>query len=60
MQQLPSPALSRRSLLAGGALAAGLMMAPRIAAAQAQANLERVNGLIARMTIEEKAGQLNL
>ena len=60
MQHLPRPALSRRSLLAGGALAAGLMMAPRIAAAQAQANLERVNGLIARMTIEEKAGQLNL
>lgn len=41
-------------------MAAGLMMAPRIAAAQAQANLERVNALIARMTLEEKAGQLNL
>lgn len=51
---------TRRLLLAGGALTAGLMMAPRIAAAQAQANLARVNDLIARMTIEEKAGQLNL
>jgi len=39
---------------------AGMMMAPRIAAAQAQANLSRVDALIARMTIEEKAGQLNL
>jgi beta-glucosidase len=47
-------------LLAGGAMAAGMVMAPRIAAAQAQAALDRVNGLIARITIEEKAGQLNL
>ncbi|MFN3559132.1 MAG: beta-glucosidase BglX [Brevundimonas sp.] len=39
---------------------AGMMMAPRIAAAQVQANLSRVDALIARMTIEEKAGQLNL
>ena len=39
---------------------AGMMMAPRIAAAQAQENLSRVDALIARMTIEEKAGQLNL
>ena len=39
---------------------AGMMTAPRIAAAKAEANLERVNALIARMTIEEKAGQLNL
>ncbi|HYC98733.1 glycoside hydrolase family 3 N-terminal domain-containing protein [Brevundimonas sp.] len=60
MRHLPLPAPTRRTLLAGGALAAGMMMAPRIAAAQAQANLERVNALIARMTIEEKAGQLNL
>lgn len=41
-------------------MAAGMVMAPRIAAAQAAADLDRVNGLIARMTIEEKAGQLNL
>jgi len=60
MRHLPLPAPTRRTLLAGGALAAGLMMAPRMAAAQAAANLERVNALIARMTIEEKAGQLNL
>jgi beta-glucosidase len=39
---------------------AGMMMAPRIAAAKAQENLTRVDALIARMTIEEKAGQLNL
>lgn len=60
MRHLPLPAPTRRVLLAGGALAAGLMMAPRIAAAQAAANLERVDALIARMTIEEKAGQLTL
>ena len=51
---------TRRFLLAGGALTAGLMMAPRMAAAQARDSLARVNDLIARMTIEEKAGQLNL
>ena len=51
---------TRRLLLAGGALTAGLMMAPRMAAAQARDSLARVNDLIARMTIEEKAGQLNL
>ena len=39
---------------------AGIMMAPRIATARARENLDRVNALIARMTIEEKAGQLNL
>lgn len=39
---------------------AGMMTAPRIATAKSAANLERVNALIARMTIEEKAGQLNL
>lgn len=52
---------SRRRVLAGGVLAAGMvMMAPRMATAKTQANLERVNDLISRMTIEEKAGQLNL
>ena len=60
MRHLPLPAPTRRTLLAGGALTAGLMLAPRIAAAQAAVNLERVDALIARMTIEEKAGQLNL
>ncbi|MBU1384634.1 MAG: glycoside hydrolase family 3 C-terminal domain-containing protein [Alphaproteobacteria bacterium] len=60
MRHLPLPAPTRRALLAGGALTAGLMMAPRIAAAQVQANLARVDALIARMTIEEKAGQLTL
>jgi beta-glucosidase len=60
MRHSPFPVPTRRSLLAGGALAAGMVLAPRIAAAQAQADLERVNALIARMTIEEKAGQLTL
>ncbi|WP_332677173.1 glycoside hydrolase family 3 N-terminal domain-containing protein [Brevundimonas sp.] len=60
MRYAPFPAPTRRALLAGGAMAAGLVMAPRIAAAQAAAALDRVNALIARMTIEEKAGQLNL
>ena len=56
----PSFAPTRRFLLAGGALTAGLMMAPRMATAQARDNLARANELIARMTLEEKAGQLNL
>ncbi|MGZ9113761.1 MAG: glycoside hydrolase family 3 N-terminal domain-containing protein, partial [Brevundimonas sp.] len=60
MRHAPFPAPNRRALLAGGAMAAGMVMAPRIASAQAAADLDRVNGLIARMTIEEKAGQLNL
>ncbi|HWQ87126.1 beta-glucosidase BglX [Brevundimonas sp.] len=60
MRHASFPSPTRRMLLAGGAMAAGMVMAPRIAAAQAAADLDRVNGLIARMTIEEKAGQLNL
>ncbi|MFP5296550.1 MAG: glycoside hydrolase family 3 N-terminal domain-containing protein, partial [Alphaproteobacteria bacterium] len=36
------------------------MLAPRMAAAQARDNLARVNEPIARMTLEEKVGQLNL
>lgn len=60
MRHPPFPAPTRRALLTGGALAAGMLMAPRITAAQATANLARVDALIARMTIEEKAGQLNL
>lgn len=60
MKHAPFPVPTRRRLLAGGALAAGLVMAPRIAAARVQADLARVDALIARMTIEEKAGQLNL
>lgn len=60
MHQNALNAATRRMLLAGGALAAGMMVAPKMAKAQAQANLDRVNALIARMTLEEKAGQLNL
>ncbi len=51
---------TRRLLLAGGAMTIGMMMAPRMATAQARESLDFVNGLMARMTIEEKAGQLNL
>ena len=60
MPRTSHPDATRRLLLAGGLMAAGMMMAPRIATAQARENLDRVNALIARMTIEEKAGQLNL
>ena len=56
----PISAPTRRALLAGGATAAGVVLAPPIAAARAASDAERVDGLIARMTIEEKAGQLNL
>lgn len=54
------PPHNRRMFLAGGAAAAGLVMAPRMATAQAWDHLARVNALIGEMTIEEKAGQLNL
>ena len=39
---------------------AGLMMAPRMTLAKQAEAKDRVDALIARMTIEEKAGQLNL
>ena len=51
---------SRRSLLAGSLAGVALMAAPRMSAAQAVIARDRVEDLIARMTIEEKAGQLNL
>ena len=54
---------SRRAMLTGAlgmAIIGGLMAAPRRAAAQVAADLDRVDALIARMTIEEKAGQLNV
>ena len=55
---------SRRGILAGAAglaaLGAGVFAVPRVASAKQAADLERVNALIAQMTIEEKAGQLNL
>ena len=54
---------SRRAMLTGAlgmAIGGGLMAAPRRAAAQVAADLGRVDALIARMTIEEKAGQLNV
>jgi beta-glucosidase len=59
-----SHTLSRRDVLAGAAglaaLGAGWVGAPRAASAKQAADLARVDALIARMTIEEKAGQLNL
>ncbi|WP_077357009.1 beta-glucosidase BglX [Brevundimonas sp. LM2] len=54
---------SRRALLTGAlgmAVAGGLVAAPRTAAAKTAADRARVDALIARMTIEEKAGQLNV
>ncbi|AQR62922.1 beta-glucosidase [Brevundimonas sp. LM2] len=42
------------------AVAGGLVAAPRTAAAKTAADRARVDALIARMTIEEKAGQLNV
>ena len=54
----------RRSILAVAAglaaLGAGMVVAPRGATAKQAADLDRVEALIARMTIVEKAGQLNL
>ena len=51
-------ALSRLSALV--ALGAGVFTAPRVAHAKQVDHRALVDGLIARMTIEEKAGQLNL
>ena len=47
--------LSRRSLLGAGGAFAGFAFAPRVAFAQS----DRIESLIARMTIAEKAGQLS-
>ncbi|MES2058179.1 MAG: beta-glucosidase BglX [Pseudomonadota bacterium] len=47
--------LSRRALLQSGAMVAGLSLAPRVALAQS----DRIESLIARMTLAEKAGQLS-
>jgi beta-glucosidase len=41
-------------------MTAGLLMAPRMGAAQVSQHRERVDRLLARMTLEEKVGQLNL
>jgi len=51
------PALSRRTMLASGTalLTVALSRSPAVAA-----TTDRVEGLIARMTVEEKIGQLNL
>jgi len=51
-------ALSRLSALV--AVGAGVFTAPRVAHAKQVDHRALVDGLIARMTIEEKAGQLNL
>ncbi|WGM31978.1 Beta-xylosidase [Brevundimonas sp. NIBR11] len=54
----------RRAILAAAAglatFGAAMVAAPRGAAAKEAADLDRVDALIARMTIQEKAGQLNL
>lgn len=60
----PRATSNRRTVVAGlaalSALAAGLVAAPRTAHARQARDLARVEDLIARMTIQEKAGQLNL
>ena len=43
-----------------GMFASSVVAAPRISPRKAEADLDRVDALIARMTIQEKAGQLNL
>lgn len=57
-------ATDRRSILAAAAglatFGAAMVVAPRGAEAKQAADLDRVDALIARMTIQEKAGQLNL
>lgn len=57
------PQSSRRSVLAAAALTAfgaGLVAVPRPSSARQAADLGRVDALVERMTIQEKAGQLNL
>lgn len=55
---------SRRTVLTAATvlatLGAGILTAPKVAAATQAAHRNRVEDLIARMTIVEKAGQLNL
>jgi len=54
---------SRRALLTGAIglmIGGGLMSTARAASSSSTADLDRVDALIARMTIEEKAGQLNV
>ena len=50
-----NPPLSRRSLLETGGALAGFALAPRVAFAQS----DRIEGLIGKMTLTEKAGQLS-
>ena len=58
------PQSSRRTVLTAAAvlatMGAGILAAPRVAMAQQEAHRSRVEDLIARMTLVEKAGQLNL
>jgi beta-glucosidase len=43
-----------------GMFASNVVAAPRISSRKSEADRDRVDALIARMTIQEKAGQLNL
>lgn len=57
----PGLTASRRALLAGALFAgASVVAAPKLAWGQARRHAARIEALIAEMTIEEKAGQLNL
>ncbi len=54
-------AQSRRTLLTAAAtLVFGMIVAPRAVSARQTEHRDRIEALIARMTIEEKAGQLNV
>ena len=60
----PTAVSSRRGVLSGvaalAALATGMVTAPRMAFATQAQHRDRIEDLIGRMTIQEKAGQLNL
>src|SRR5690606_11425897 len=53
-------AVTRRTLMAAASLGLALVAAPRAAARRAESHRDRIDSLIARMTIQEKAGQLTL
>lgn len=53
-------ALTRRTLMAAAAMGLAVVTAPRAWARRAESHRQRIDDLIARMTIQEKAGQLTL
>ena len=57
---MKSPDIERRLFVLGGLATGALASLSRVGALAAAASADRSNALIARMTLEEKAGQLNL